>query len=279
MTTERQDFKVWICCTRYDLVIIWQELCLHLPEKIPSVFYPSFACSLQQGYLMLAQDQIPFGSRGGWTSPADDLLFSIKLHCYISILQFCQLPTFAANLFEYTSLCLQLLYCKPSNIFYKKQYLSLLVWLHIGQMVWLDLQASLHSLVSCVLNILFQNWPAAATPAWHIQYNDLIIIISLMKAYFYYKRVRLICFTIADRMSLHQKLNASTIGLLQKLSLPCLKTVSCFYKRTLLGLSIEEVQEGVCLAKGRFMGCEGQFEQPVESPKPLRHLPPSITLQ
>lgn len=33
-----------------------------------------------------------------------------------------------------------------------------------------------------------------------------------MKAYFYYKSVRLICSTIADSMSLQQKLNASTVG-------------------------------------------------------------------
>lgn len=50
--------------------------------------------------------------------------------------------------------------------------------------------ASLHSFVSCGLKVHLQNWRAAATPAWHIHYNDLIMMISLMEALFYYKRVK-----------------------------------------------------------------------------------------
>lgn len=33
------------------------------------------------------------------------------------------------------------------------------------------------------------------------------------------------------------------------------------YKRTFYGLSTRKVLEGVWLARGKFMGCEGQFEQ------------------
>lgn len=50
--------------------------------------------------------------------------------------------------------------------------------------------ASLHSFVSCGLKVHLQNWLAAATPAWHIHYNDLIMMISLMEAFFYNKRVK-----------------------------------------------------------------------------------------
>lgn len=40
-----------------------------------------------------------------------------------------------------------------------------------------------------------------------------------------------------------------------------LSPMSLFYKRTLYGLSTGKVLEGVWLAGGKFMGCEGQFEQ------------------
>lgn len=40
--------------------------------------------------------------------------------------------------------------------------------------------------------------------------------------------------------------------------------MSPFYKRTLYGLSTGKVLEGVWLARGKFMGCEGQFEQPAD---------------
>ena len=40
--------------------------------------------------------------------------------------------------------------------------------------------------------------------------------------------------------------------------------MSLVYKRTLYGLSTGKVLEGVWLGRGKFMGCEGQFEQPAD---------------
>ena len=45
---------------------------------------------------------------------------------------------------------------------------------------------------------------------------------------------------------------------------PLFSLMSLFYKRTLYGLSTGKVLEGVWLARGKFMGCEGQFEQPAD---------------
>ncbi len=52
--------------------------------------------------------------------------------------------------------------------------------------------ASLHSCVSCGLKVHLQNRLAAASPAWHIHYNDMIMMVSLMETFFYDKRVKLI---------------------------------------------------------------------------------------
>lgn len=76
----------------------------------------------------------------------------------------------------------------------RRQCLPIMVWLSLEYYGWMVYAAfllcTLHSLVSCRLKVHFQNWLAAATLAWHIHYNDLIMMISLMEPLFYYKRVR-----------------------------------------------------------------------------------------
>lgn len=43
-----------------------------------------------------------------------------------------------------------------------------------------------------------------------------------------------------------------------------LSLMSLIYKGTLYSLSTGKVLEGVWLARGKFMGCEGQFKQPAD---------------
>lgn len=135
--------------------------------------------------------------------------------------------------------------------------------------------ASLHSLVSCELKVHFQNWLAAATLAWHIHCNDLIMMISLMEAFFYYKRVKPISlyYCREDVIILYQKLNSTFPSLHACLvkhgnernqTGSLFSLMSLFYKRILYSLSMGKVLEGVWLVEGKFMGCEGQFEQPAD---------------
>lgn len=173
-----------------------KPLCSFLPVEILSVFYPKVAYRLQQGCLMLAQDQIPFSSSGAWGSLADNLLFSIWLHPYISILHLGKLPIHAVMFFHVNLAKKKLLTTQRECLWKNHQdYREAIFTIHGLNYPWplrmaAFVLASVHSLFTYISRVGYQQ----------LSFLGLFVIMTLLWTLsFSTRRWGQFCFTSAER--------------------------------------------------------------------------------